>query len=266
MRRLVPHLKYRTKLTRIQSTSAGTQTVTRFSRSDAESVHKSLETLTQAILKDPVTRYLSPGDEVSSDDLKQHIQQQLDQAHAADLLFHVDDFAAAAWCYKVPEELVRRKQQQHVANLHVHFNLLNSLPSGAVLKNVVSLQPLKEVNQEPAAMSDSTVKDKFTELDKALSEQLVDFLMAHGSCIKVSFIGTQPEKQGQGLGGQLIRAINKVADAEQQWVYLEASTERGTHLYLRNGFQVVKQAKMQPDAPTIYCMGRPPKPDVPSDV
>ncbi|DBA86755.1 TPA: hypothetical protein ACH3X1_016644 [Trebouxia sp. C0004] len=230
-RRLVPHLKYRTKLTRIQSTSAGTQTVTRFSRSDAESVHKSLETLTQAILKDPVTRYLSPGDEVSSDDLKQHIQQQLDQAHAADLLFHVDDFAAAAWCYKVPEEL-----------------------------------PLKEVNQEPAAMSDSTVKDKFTELDKALSEQLVDFLMAHGSCIKVSFIGTQPEKQGQGLGGQLIRAINKVADAEQQWVYLEASTERGTHLYLRNGFQVVKQAKMQPDAPTIYCMGRPPKPDVPSDV
>ncbi len=46
-----------------------------------------------------------------------------------------------------------------------------------VLKNVLSLQPLKEVNQEPAAMSDSTVKDKFTELAKALSEQLVDFLM-----------------------------------------------------------------------------------------
>ena len=46
-----------------------------------------------------------------------------------------------------------------------------------VLKNVVVLQPLKEVNQEPAAMSDSTVKDKFAELAKALSEQLVDFLM-----------------------------------------------------------------------------------------
>ncbi|KAL0055103.1 hypothetical protein WJX82_007048 [Trebouxia sp. C0006] len=191
-RRLVPHLKHRIKLTRSQSTSASqvaTQTVTRFSRNDAESVHKSLETLTQAILQDPVTQYLSPGD-----------------------------------------------------------------------------KPLKEVNQEPAAMSDSTVKDKFTELSKAMSEQLVDFLMAHGTCIKVSFIGTQPEKQGQGLGGQLIRAINKVADAEQQWVYLEASSERGTHLYLRNGFQIVKETKLQPDAPTIYCMGRPPKPDVPSDV
>lgn len=46
-----------------------------------------------------------------------------------------------------------------------------------ILKKTVSLQPLKEVNQEPAAMSDSTVKDKFTELAKALSEQLVDFLM-----------------------------------------------------------------------------------------
>ncbi|KAL0028006.1 hypothetical protein WJX79_010402 [Trebouxia sp. C0005] len=218
----------------MQSTNTSqvaTKTVTRFSRSDAESVHKSLETLTQAILKDPVTQYLSPGDEVSSDDLKHHIKQQLDEAKAANLLFHVDNFAAAAWCYKVPEEL-----------------------------------PLKEVNQEPAAMSDSRVKDKFTELTKTLSEQLVDFLMAHGTCIKISFIGTQPEKQGQGLGGQLVRAINKVADAEQQWVYLEASTERGTHLYLRNGFQIVKEAKMQPDAPTIYCMGRPPKPDVPSDV
>jgi len=68
------------------------------------------------------------------------------------------------------------------------------------------------------------------------------------------------------LTGLNLPQINKVADAEQQWVYLEASSERGTHLYLRNGFQIVKEAKMQPDAPTIYCMGRPPKPDVPSDV
>lgn len=60
--------------------------------------------------------------------------------------------------------------------------------------------------------------------------------------------------------------INKVADAEQQWVYIEASSERGTHLFLRNGFQTIKEAKMRPEAPTIYYMGRPPKPDVPSDV
>jgi len=39
------------------------------------------------------------------------------------------------------------------------------------------LQPLKEVSQEPAAVSDSTVNDKFTELGKALSEQLVEFLL-----------------------------------------------------------------------------------------
>lgn len=68
------------------------------------------------------------------------------------------------------------------------------------------------------------------------------------------------------LTGLDLLQINKVADAEQQWVYLEASSERGMHLYLRNGFQIVKETKLQPDAPTIYCMGRPPKPDVPSDV
>ncbi len=85
----------------------------------------------------------------------------------------MDDFAAAAWCYKVPEELVRH---QRIANLHFHLRPAE-LIAACVLRNMVSLQPLKEVNQEPAAVSDITVKDKFTKLAKALSEQLVDFLM-----------------------------------------------------------------------------------------
>ena len=42
---------------------------------------------------------------------------------------------------------------------------------------MLTLQPLKEVSQEPAAVSDGAIKDKFEELDKAGSEQLVDFLM-----------------------------------------------------------------------------------------
>lgn len=52
-KRLLQHPKYRIKQTRVHSSSASqvaTQTVTRFSRSDAESVHKSLETLTQVSL------------------------------------------------------------------------------------------------------------------------------------------------------------------------------------------------------------------------
>ena len=44
-------------------------------------------------------------------------------------------------------------------------------------------------------------------------------LQAHGTCIKVSFIGTQPEKQGQGLGGQLIRAVSMRDNQHQQtWI------------------------------------------------
>jgi len=50
------------------------------------------------------------------------------------LLFHVDDFAAAAWCYKVPEELVRHKQHQHIANLRVHLDLLSSLLHGIYIE------------------------------------------------------------------------------------------------------------------------------------
>ncbi len=218
---------------------------------------------------------------------------------------------------------------------------------------------LSSVPSPAATQSQSTILGMMkhgSDLNTASCNAVLSRLQAHGTCIKISFIGTQPERQGQGLGGQLLRAvsmqdvqhqqiricccwwlsqlfcmlwhlfkialhmsacctllllqsclrmyaipysallccsdiiatsrhnslysslqsvcktglnllqINKVADAEQQWVYIEASSERGTHLYLRNGFQIVKEAKPQPDAPTIYCMGRPPKPDVPSDV
>lgn len=58
-------------------------------------------------MTDPINQYLSPSDKINSDDLKKHIQDQLDGANAADLLFQIADFAAAAWCYKIPEELVR---------------------------------------------------------------------------------------------------------------------------------------------------------------
>ena len=60
--------------------------------------------------------------------------------------------------------------------------------------------------------------------------------------------------------------VCKAADVEQQWVYVETGSERATHLYLRHGFQIVSEVRPHPDAPVTFCMGRPPKPDVPSDV
>jgi len=55
-----------------------------------------------------------------------------------------------------------------------------------------------------------------TNLSTASCNAVLSRLQAHGTCIKVSFIGTQPEKQGQGLGGQLIRAVSMQDDQHQQ--------------------------------------------------
>lgn len=90
----------------------------------------------------------------------------MDLAKSADLMFHVADFAAAAWCFKIPEELVS-----------VRTGILFQ-PNCAVLLYILLLpmQPLKEVSKEPAAGSDSALTDKYKELEKAVNEQLVEFL------------------------------------------------------------------------------------------
>ena len=56
--------------------------------------------------QDPVAQYLSPSKSEFESTLENGLQVQLSEAQAADLLFQAADFAAAAWCYKVPEELV----------------------------------------------------------------------------------------------------------------------------------------------------------------
>ena len=69
--------------------------------------------------QDSVAQYLSPSKREFESTLKAGLQAQLSEAHAADLLFQVADFAAAAWCYKVPEELVGLHDEQHAYAAHM---------------------------------------------------------------------------------------------------------------------------------------------------
>ena len=63
--------------------------------------------------QDPVAQYLSPSKSKFESTLQVGLQAQLSEAETADLLFQAADFAAAAWCYKVPEELVGLHKLQH---------------------------------------------------------------------------------------------------------------------------------------------------------
>jgi ribosomal protein S18 acetylase RimI-like enzyme len=73
-------------------------------------------------------------------------------------------------------------------------------------------------------------------------------------------IGVQPESQGRGFGGALLRPILERCDRERSPAYLEASTPRSRALYERNGFELVEELRVADDSPPIWLMWREPKP------
>jgi GNAT superfamily N-acetyltransferase len=50
------------------------------------------------------------------------------------------------------------------------------------------------------------------------------------------YIGTRPERQGQGLGSALLQVVLDRCDAERVPAYLESTCERNVPLYRRHGF------------------------------
>jgi len=52
-------------------------------------------------------------------------------------------------------------------------------------------------------------------------------------------LGTAPERQGQGVGSALLRAMLTLIDEAGEPAYLESSKQRNVPLYARFGFQVI---------------------------
>lgn len=69
-------------------------------------------------------------------------------------------------------------------------------------------------------------------------------------------IGVPPHRQGEGLGGALLR--KGLAEAGNRPVYLEASSERSRRLYLRHGFADLGEPIRIADAPPLWPMWREP--------
>ena len=73
----------------------------------------------------------------------------------------------------------------------------------------------------------------------------------------LSAIGTEPEHQGRGIGGALMRHVLTRRDAAGQAAYLEASRPENVPYYERYGFAVMRQFAL-PQGPTIWPMRRSP--------
>ncbi len=68
-------------------------------------------------------------------------------------------------------------------------------------------------------------------------------------------IGTDPDKQGKGLGSLIMRDRLAVADAAGISCYLESSKDSNIPIYRSFGFEVTGEIKI-PDGPTIWPMWR----------
>jgi GNAT superfamily N-acetyltransferase len=73
------------------------------------------------------------------------------------------------------------------------------------------------------------------------------------------YLGTEPARQGQGLGSALLRPILALCDRDGLGAYLESSSERNRVLYERHGFEVVEVFNMPSGGPSIRRMWRDPQ-------
>jgi ribosomal protein S18 acetylase RimI-like enzyme len=72
-------------------------------------------------------------------------------------------------------------------------------------------------------------------------------------------IATVPQRQGKGVGGQLMAAGLARADAEAMPAYLESSKESNVPFYRRFGFEVIDVARPPLGCPPMWLMWREPQ-------
>lgn len=72
-------------------------------------------------------------------------------------------------------------------------------------------------------------------------------------------LGVEPERQGRGVGTQLMAPVLERADRERMPAYLESSKEKNLPLYQRNGFEVIERVDLPGGGPPAWLMWREPR-------
>ncbi len=88
---------------------------------------------------------------------------------------------------------------------------------------------------------------------------LVDSLHPKEPHWYLATLGTEPDRQGQGIGSALMEHVLSRVDADASPAYLESSKERNVPFYARFGFDVVEELRPPGGAPTLWRMWREPR-------
>ena len=73
----------------------------------------------------------------------------------------------------------------------------------------------------------------------------------------LSVLGTEPDRQGEGIGTRLLAPVLEDCDADGIPAYLESSQERNLSFYARHGFRVTGEIDL-PSGPRVWLMWRDP--------
>lgn len=73
-------------------------------------------------------------------------------------------------------------------------------------------------------------------------------------------LGTDPPRQGRGVGSRLLSMMLDRLDAEGEAAYLESSKPENVPFYARHGFAVTGEIHAPGDGPTLWLMWRDPRP------
>ena len=74
----------------------------------------------------------------------------------------------------------------------------------------------------------------------------------------LAVLGTDPDRQGEGLASSLLRTVLEECDRDEVPAYLETGKERNVGFYTRHGFKVTEELQL-PKGPPIWFMWREPR-------
>jgi ribosomal protein S18 acetylase RimI-like enzyme len=74
----------------------------------------------------------------------------------------------------------------------------------------------------------------------------------------LAVLGTEPDRQGEGLATALLHQVLEDCDRDEVPAYLETGTERNVAFYTRHGFKVREELRL-PKGPPIWLMWRDPR-------
>lgn len=179
-----------------------------------EHTEKGVEVLTQAFLEDPIYLGILPQDGERLRGLRSLWQGVIRTCRLYGRVDSTPDLAGVT-CWLAPG--------------HADLNLWQVVRSGLALPRAMMAWP-----KAPRRRFLQLV----TEVDRIRQAKL------SRRCWYLWALGVEPARQGQGIGGALLDAVHRLADADGLPCYLETETEDNVRFYGKRGYQVVFEGEI----------------------